>query len=141
MYAGMRIQLPPDIERLLGAAADRTRLRILGVLERAPGRELCVCELVDILQEPQYNVSRHLRVLADAGMVTGRPEGRWVYYRVSADLAETRAFLRFLRSVGSELDLETQRRLRQRLGLRESGACVVGVRDPSLLSRRRSRGR
>ncbi len=67
------------MKRLFKALADTNRLRILLVLERGP---LNVSEVSSVLQLEQSNVSRHLRVLLDAGLV--RREGRagWVYYNL-----------------------------------------------------------
>jgi len=61
----------------LKALAEPTRLRILFLLiscEAAGG--LCVCELVDALQENQYNVSRHLQFLARANLVCANKRAR-----------------------------------------------------------------
>ena len=63
--------------RLFHALSDETRLAIVG---RLRGGELCVCELMDLLDAAQSRLSFHLRVLRDAGVVTDRREGRWVYY-------------------------------------------------------------
>jgi ArsR family transcriptional regulator len=74
---------PPD--RLLGGLsglADPTRLRLLHLLEQS---ELGVAELCEVLRLPQSTVSRHLKVLADAGFVAGRAEGTSRLYRL-ADL-------------------------------------------------------
>ena len=68
------------VERLLKAAGDRTRLRILALLRKEP---LCVCQLVEILGLSQPTVSKHLSVLASAGLVTDRKEGRWVFYSLA----------------------------------------------------------
>jgi len=59
------------------ACADATRLRILFLLVE---RELCVCELVEVLEMPQGKISRHLAVLKNAGLVRDRREGLWIYY-------------------------------------------------------------
>ena len=59
------------------ACADATRLRILFLLAE---RELCVCELVEVLQMPQGKISRHLAVLKNADLVRDRREGTWIYY-------------------------------------------------------------
>lgn len=130
----------PEAARFFAVAADETRLRILSTLQAVPNLELCVCELVDVLREPQYNVSRHLRILAAAGLVAERREGRWTYYHLSQARREVRALLRAARGLNVELDPPSRRRLVRRLGLRHGGVCVVGVRDPALLSRRRPRG-
>lgn len=59
------------------ACADATRLRILFLLVE---RELCVCELVEVLEMPQGKISRHLAVLKNADLVRDRREGLWIYY-------------------------------------------------------------
>ena len=69
-----------DPVAMLRAIADQTRLRILTLLSQ---RELCVCQLVDVLDEGQSKVSRHLAHLRNAGLVNDRREGLWVYYSLS----------------------------------------------------------
>jgi ArsR family transcriptional regulator len=76
------------ISRLLSGLADPTRLRLLRLLYR---QELCVCELMDALQLPQYKVSRHLRELRRVGVVEATRSGRWMHYRISG--AATRSAL------------------------------------------------
>ena len=61
------------------ALSEPTRLRIMALVCRA-GRDLCVCEFVDALEEAQYHVSRSLKILQKAGLVAERREGRWVHY-------------------------------------------------------------
>ncbi len=63
------------------AFADPTRLRILNLLSE---RELCVCHLADILEEPQPKVSRHLAMLRSAGLASARVEGPWRRYALPA---------------------------------------------------------
>ena len=67
---------------LLKAIADETRLRILCVLSRG---ERSVKDLTDILGQSQPRISRHLKLLADAGVIEREPEGAWVYYRLCDD--------------------------------------------------------
>ena len=66
--------------RLLQAVADPSRLRILKCLQDRP---CCVCELVQATGMPQPRVSRHLRVLRDAGLVADARDAQWVEYRVA----------------------------------------------------------
>jgi len=67
------------------ALADENRIRILMALN---GREeLCVCQLIDMLQLAPSTVSKHLFILRSARLVLGRKEGRWMYYRLNADNA------------------------------------------------------
>jgi ArsR family transcriptional regulator len=63
----------------LRAAAEPTRLRILGLCAQA---ELTVSELVHILGQSQPGVSRHLRLLAEAGLLDRVREGSWVFHRL-----------------------------------------------------------
>jgi ArsR family transcriptional regulator len=72
----------PDLERaesLFHALSDATRLSILEMLRDG---ERCVCELQDELDAAQSRLSFHLRVLKEAGLVTDRREGRWMYYTI-----------------------------------------------------------
>jgi ArsR family transcriptional regulator len=68
---------PFDLVRLFAALADPTRLRLLNLMN---GREVCVCYFVEILQQSQPKVSRHLAYLRNAGIVTARRDGRWMHY-------------------------------------------------------------
>lgn len=69
------------IARLLKAIAEPTRLRIVCLLERH--EKLCVCELTEILELPQYHVSRHLAVLRNLGIVLDERDGARVNYSLS----------------------------------------------------------
>jgi ArsR family transcriptional regulator len=68
------------LESLFGALADRTRLRILGLLA---GGEVCVCDIHETLKIPQPRASRHLAYLRRAGLVEARKQGLWVHYRLA----------------------------------------------------------
>ncbi len=65
------------VRRWFGALNDETRLRLIALLGDG---EQCVCDLTDALQAAQSRLSFHLKVLKDAGLVTDRKDGRWVYY-------------------------------------------------------------
>src|SRR3954468_5252672 len=72
--------------QLFHALSDPTRLSIL---QRLRFGERCVCDLTDALDAAQSRLSFHLKVLKDAGLVTDRREGRWMYYTLNGDgLAE-----------------------------------------------------
>jgi ArsR family transcriptional regulator len=65
------------------ALAEPLRLRLLRlVLER----ELCVCEVMQVVDEPQYKISRHLGALKRAGLLRDWKEGTWVHYELRPDL-------------------------------------------------------
>ena len=72
----------PTAARWFHALSDETRLQIVEMLSHG---ERCVCELQDVLDAAQSRLSFHLRVLKDAGLVTDRKEGRWMYYAVNRD--------------------------------------------------------
>ena len=83
-------QLPfPALTAALKAAGEATRLRILALIAEA---ELTVSDLTEILRQSQPRLSRHLRLLAEAGLVERFREGSWAFFRLgerggAADIA------------------------------------------------------
>jgi DNA-binding transcriptional ArsR family regulator len=71
-----------DVRDVLHALADENRLRALAALRRG---ELCVCQLIALLDLAPSTVSKHLSILRSARLVDGRKDGRWMYYRLSRD--------------------------------------------------------
>ena len=65
---------------LFHALSDETRLNIL---DRLKDGERCVCELTDVLKAAQSRLSFHLKILKDAGLISDRPDGRWIYYALN----------------------------------------------------------
>ncbi len=68
------------IIRVMKALSDPNRINILKILEK---KELCVCELTSLLGLAQSTVSKHLRLLEDAGLVDSSRDGAWVNYRLA----------------------------------------------------------
>lgn len=68
-----------DFVRVMKALSDPGRVAVLKLL---CGGELCACEIMRALGLAQPTVSRHMRVLQDAGLVAGRKAGPWVHYRL-----------------------------------------------------------
>jgi ArsR family transcriptional regulator len=68
-----------NIERFFQALGDNTRLRLLNLMG---DQEICVCYFVEILDQPQPKISRHLAYLRSAGIVGARREGKWMHYRI-----------------------------------------------------------
>lgn len=66
------------------ALSDESRVRALLALR---GRELCLCQLIELLGLAPSTVSKHLSLLQQAGLVTRRKEGRWHFYRLPAATA------------------------------------------------------
>src|SRR5499425_1131346 len=99
-----------DLNVALKAAGEETRLRVLALLAEA---ELTVSELTDILRQSQPRISRHLRLLAEAGLVERFREGSWAFFR----LGDRGAAAELARELIAHLDLEdvTLSRDRERL--------------------------
>ncbi len=70
------------------ALSDQNRVRTLMALK---GRELCVCQIIELLELAPSTVSKHMSILANARLVEGRQEGRWRYYCLAGDDAPVEA--------------------------------------------------
>lgn len=70
--------------RLFKALADENRLHILELLQSG---ERCACVLLEDLHLSQPTLSHHMKILCDAGLVTSRKEGKWVYYTLNRETA------------------------------------------------------
>lgn len=77
-----------DLVTLFQALGDPTRLRLLNLM--AAG-EVCVCYFVEILDQAQPKISRHLAYLRRAGLVAARRDGKWMHYGIvmPSDPAQT----------------------------------------------------
>jgi DNA-binding transcriptional ArsR family regulator len=73
---------PDQLIDILKAAGEPTRLRLLALLAEG---EQSVKDLTEILGQSQPRVSRHLKLLADAGLVSRNAEGAWAYYGLAGD--------------------------------------------------------
>lgn len=81
MGSESRIEEMAEEFKVLG---DKTRLRILSLLL---GRELCVCDLTEVLGISQPGVSQHMRRLRQVGFVHERRGGQWIYYSLNMENA------------------------------------------------------
>lgn len=68
------------------ALCDENRIRILKLLQSG---EKCACVLLENLQITQPTLSHHMKILCDSEIVVGRKDGKWTYYSISEDGAET----------------------------------------------------
>jgi len=83
------------ITQIYKALSEEMRLRILMLLTQG---ELCVCDIMAVLDEPQSKVSRHLAYLKHSGLIQGKRVGTWMHYFVRDSLDEiTSAHLEFLK--------------------------------------------
>ncbi len=113
------------------ALSDQTRVRIVNILYKAK-TELCVCEFVDALEESQYNISRHLKVLKQAEMIEERKEGRWVYYSLLKEPEFQKSLFKALSAVSDTTLDNDEKELEKRLKLRENGKCLLGIQKKQL---------
>ena len=128
---GLPDELFEPVAERLRLLADATRLRILNVLRDG---ELSVVEIVDTVGASQPNVSRHLALLLRAGIVTRRPEGRNVHYRV-VDPFVDQICEAICGSLHAHVDRQAQRLspVRSRVGRRAS---TLTPRTPTVRGRR-----
>jgi DNA-binding transcriptional ArsR family regulator len=96
-----------DFVRRAKAIADPTRARMLKLLGE---RELCVCEIVDVMGLGQSTASKHLGILKAAGLVESRKCGTWSHYRLAG--RDAGGFLAFVAShIGDDARVRKDRRL------------------------------
>ena len=73
-----------DFLIVVKALADENRIRALLALRDG---ELCVCDIIELLELAPSTVSKHLSILRQARFIDGRKDGRWKYYRMASDKA------------------------------------------------------
>jgi ArsR family transcriptional regulator len=114
------------MERFFQALGDTTRLRLLNLMG---DQELCVCYFVEILNQPQPKISRHLAYLRRAGIVEARREGKWMHYRIapSADASAAQLLRQTLAWLKADRAMQADR---ARLGK----ACCVPAKFVALKS-------
>ena len=115
-------RLPLDaLSAALRAAAEPTRLRILALLAES---ELTVSDLTEILRQSQPRISRHLKLLTDAGLAERSREGSWAFFRLPQD----RHGADLVRSLIARLDPEDLATMRDRerlVGVRATRAAAA----------------
>ncbi|MBY0316289.1 MAG: metalloregulator ArsR/SmtB family transcription factor [Bdellovibrionales bacterium] len=72
-----------EVTEIFQAVAEKTRLRIMRIMVSLPREEACLCDMTDALLEPEHNVSRHLKILRQVGLLSAYKDGRWVYHQLS----------------------------------------------------------
>lgn len=113
-----------ELVKITKALADTNRLRILTALEE---RELCVCQITELLELAPSTVSKHLLLLRQAGLISSRKNGRWMHYQLVRNDAPKLAdeWLRFV--LGSikdhKLDCSDKQRLKQILRMDPEVLC------------------
>jgi ArsR family transcriptional regulator len=104
-----------QLESLFLALADKTRLRILNLIG---DDEICVGHLVEVLNESQPKVSRHLAYLRSAGLVSVRRDGKWMHYRIQEQENEiaTEMLENLIEGLGRQEQMQKERRRLEEIG-------------------------
>ena len=77
-----------ELLAIMKALADENRLRIVAALQ---GRELCLCQIVELLGLANSTVSRHMSILHQARLVESRKDGRWSCFRLAGEAGSAEA--------------------------------------------------
>jgi ArsR family transcriptional regulator len=72
------------LARVFKALGDPTRVRLLSMIAAAEGGEACICDLTEPVALSQPTVSHHMKILADAQLITREQRGKWAHYRIVA---------------------------------------------------------
>lgn len=111
---------------ILKALSDTTRLKIIWLLNNVDSK-ICVSEIIDVLDEYQYNVSRHLRLLKKAGLIEEVKEGKWVFYYLKPVKSEFELLImKVVQSIPPEKMATESLKCKQRLAMREGNKCIIG---------------
>lgn len=112
------------LHELFQALSDPYRTRIIRLMLESK-TELCLCELSEALEEPEYKLSRHVKILKSSGLIASMRDGKWIYH----SLVNDEKYLKLIhKAVAVFPDSEKQlardlSRFKKRLNMRESGRC------------------
>ncbi|QLE86515.1 winged helix-turn-helix transcriptional regulator [Shewanella sp. Scap07] len=113
----------------LKALADSTRLRLFWLLVKVDQR-ICVAEAMDVTCDSQYNVSRNLKLLYQAGLIVPQKQGKWVYYTpVEQQQPHWQQLIESVKSIPDNEFCDDINRCKWRLSLRENNECVIGAQS------------
>ena len=115
-------------ETIFQALSDPLRIRVIRLLTTTD-EEACLCELVDSLLEPEYKLSRHIKILKSSGLLTARKDGRWVYHRLVNGVPYLESLYETINLL-SDADGFFKKDLsnfKKRMRIREDGRCQVGI--------------
>ncbi len=113
-------------ETIFQALSDATRIRIIRLMVMS-GKEVCLCEITDSLKESQTKLSRHLKVLRQAGLLSAKKEGRWIYHRLVTNQDHFLHLYKIIKGLPDTDNIYATDLLnfQARLCLREDGRCQI----------------
>ena len=95
------------IDKICKALADRNRLRIIASLFLS--KELCACQIHEWLGVSGATASNHLGILANAGFISSRKDGKWVHYRLNRSDPEIQSLLKWVKkNISNDLELNLE---------------------------------
>lgn len=116
-----------SLSDIFHALSDSYRVRIMRLLLTSSS-EICLCELSDSLNEPEYKLSRHVKILKQTGLITSVRDGKWIYH----GLVNKPDYLKKLHQAillfpdASEKFQSDLKRFKKRMKLRKDGRCRIG---------------
>lgn len=117
------------------ALSDLTRLKIMWLLLSIDSK-ICVSEIIAVLGENQYNVSKHLKILKKAGLVYEKKEGKWIFYHYRSSTSYFDEMIKkSVLTIPEEMLLEEIERCKQRLSMRVDDKIIV-TRNDNIRSRK-----
>ena len=85
-------------EDIFQALSERIRIRIIRLLADCRS-EACLCDLAESLDEPDYKLSRHLKVLRQTGLLDAEKDGRWIYHSLNRGTASLVDLYKFVQTL------------------------------------------
>lgn len=126
-----------ELHELFQALSDSYRIRILRLMQVVK-EEICLCELSEALNEPEYKLSRHVKILKSHGLLTSVRDGKWIYHSIVKDQKFLKSIHKALTEFpdGDKQIKEDMARFRKRLKLRERGRCQIPSKVADNLEKR-----
>lgn len=109
---------------LFQALSDYTRVRIIRLLAVIE-REACSCEMSESLNEPEYKISKHLKILRQSGLLSAEKEGRWIYHKIVKQPPYLNLLIDLVKSLpdNDNIFAMDQKRFNNFFPLRKNGRC------------------
>lgn len=86
--------------KIMKALAEQNRLRVISILLKQ--KEICACQIIEMLGISAATVSRHMGILQNAELIESRKDGKWVHYRLSESIPEK--LLIWLQEIAADSD-------------------------------------
>lgn len=113
-------------QQLFQALSDLTRLRVVRLLVSSDD-EVCLCELSQCLMEPEYKLSRHVKLLRQCGLLSAEKEGRWIYHSLPQAEQSLQALFKFISKIpdSNGVFVEDSKRFQKCIATRKGKRCRV----------------